>query len=108
MASLRMDVRPAPLHSAVVSASRRLRREAHHRRAGRAPILILCFIAIMKKPLIALLLSSFAVASFSQAASAPAQAASAPKHKLLKKLKSHKPAAPATDPENSPDKKGGN
>jgi len=108
MASLRMDVRSAPLQSAVVSASRRSRREALRRRADRASVLFPYFIAIMKKPLIALLLSSFAVASFSQAASTPAQPASAPKHKLLKKLKSHKPGASAVDPERSPDKKGGN
>jgi hypothetical protein len=62
----------------------------------------------MKKLALALLLSSFAAAAFSQA-SAPADSASAPvKHKFLKKLKSHKPVTPATNPENSPDKKGGN
>lgn len=61
----------------------------------------------MKRLLAALLLSAFAAAAFSQA-SAPAPAASAPKHKFLKKLKSHKPAASATNPEASPDKKGGN
>ena len=64
-----------------------------------------------KAPLIAILLAVAAGASFAQAdaqASAPAQAASAPKkHKLLKKLKNHKPGQPAVDPEASPDKKGG-
>ena len=63
----------------------------------------------MIKPahLLAVVLSVTSVASFAQA-SAPADAASAPvKHKLLKKLKNHKPGAPAIDPERSPDKKGG-
>jgi hypothetical protein len=66
---------------------------------------------MIKAPLIAILLSVIALDSFAQAAaqaSAPAEAASAPtKHKLLKKLKNHKPGAPAVDPERSPDKKGG-
>jgi hypothetical protein len=61
---------------------------------------------IMKKLALVLLLSTFAAASFAQA-SAPAAGASAPKHKFLKKLKAHKPAASATNPETSADKKGG-
>ena len=60
----------------------------------------------MKKIALTLLLSAFAVGAFAQA-SAPAAAASAPKHKFLKKLKSHKPAASAVNPEASADKKGG-
>ncbi len=57
-----------------------------------------------KALLIAILLSATAVAASAQA-SAPADPASAPaKHKLIK---NHKPGAPATDPEKSPDKKGG-
>ena len=60
-----------------------------------------------KALLIAILLSVTAVAASAQA-SAPTGSASAPaKHKLIKKLKNHKPGAPATDPEKSPDKKGG-
>jgi len=56
---------------------------------------------------IAIILSVTAATSFAQA-SAPGDSASAPaKHKFLKKLKSHKPATPATDPEASADKKGG-
>ena len=64
---------------------------------------------MIKAHLIAIALSVTAVASFAQApAPAPADPASAPtKHKLLKKLKNHKPGAPASDPERSPDKKGG-
>jgi hypothetical protein len=62
---------------------------------------------MIKAPLIAIVLSVAAVASFAQA-SAPADSASAPvKHKWIKKLKNHKPGAPATNPEASPDKKGG-
>ena len=62
---------------------------------------------MIKMNFIAVLLSVASVAAFAQA-SAPADAASAPvKHKLLKKLKNHKPGAPAADPERSPDKKGG-
>ena len=63
---------------------------------------------------IAALLSAAAAASFAQtpapdkSATPPAASASAPaKHKLLKKLKNHKPGAPAVNPEASPDKKGG-
>ncbi len=57
--------------------------------------------------LIAIILSVSAVTSFAQA-SAPADSASAPvKHRFLKKLKNHKPATPATNPEASVDKKGG-
>lgn len=62
---------------------------------------------MIKSHLIAILLSATAVGALAQA-SAPAASASAPvKHKFLKKLKSHKPATPATNPEASPDKKGG-
>ncbi len=60
----------------------------------------------MKKFLLTLLLSTLAAGSFAQA-SQPAPAASSPRHKLLKRLKSHKPATPAINPETSPDKKGG-
>lgn len=67
-----------------------------------------------KIPFIAVLLSAAAAASFAQtaasdkSATAQAGAASAPaKHKLLKKIKNHKPGASAADPEDSPDKKGG-
>ena len=67
-----------------------------------------------KTPFIAVLLSAAAAASFAQtaapakSATAEANSASAPaKHKLVKKLRSHKPGASATDPEDSPDKKGG-
>ena len=60
-----------------------------------------------KTTLVAVLLSVTTAAAFGQA-SAPGGAASAPeKHKLLKKLKNHKPGASATNPETSPDKKGG-
>jgi hypothetical protein len=67
-----------------------------------------------KIPFIAVLLSASAAASFAQtadpakSATAPSNAASAPaKHKMLKKIKNHKPGASAVDPEDSPDKKGG-
>lgn len=60
-----------------------------------------------KAHLLAIVLSVTAAASFAQTP-APADAASTPaKHKLLKKLKNHKPGEPAVDPERSPDKKGG-
>ena len=60
-----------------------------------------------KTSLVAIVLSLAAAAAFGQA-SAPTGAASAPeKHKLLKKLRNHKPGASATNPEASPDKKGG-
>ena len=66
---------------------------------------------MIKAPLIAILLSVIGVDAFAQAAPpapAPAEAASAPtKHKLMKKLKNHKPGASAVDPERNPDKKGG-
>ena len=68
---------------------------------------------MIKAPLIAILLSVIGVDAFAQAAPpapapAPAEAASAPtKHKLMKKLKNHKPGASAMDPERNPDKKGG-
>jgi hypothetical protein len=55
---------------------------------------------------VATLLALSATACFAQA-SAPADAASTPKHKWIKKLKNHKPGASATNPETSPDKKGG-
>lgn len=62
---------------------------------------------MIKAHLIAIALSVTSAASFAQAP-APADPASAPtKHKLLKKLKNHKPGAPASDPERSADKKGG-
>ncbi len=62
---------------------------------------------MIKTPLIAIALSVAVAASFAQTA-APAAAASAPtKHKALKKLRNHPPGAPASDPERSPDKKGG-
>ena len=63
---------------------------------------------------IAVLLAAAGAAAFAQTtapakpATAQADGASAPaKHKLLKKLKNHKPGASAVDPEDSPDKKGG-
>ena len=60
-----------------------------------------------KTPLIAIVLSVVAGACFAQA-SAPADAASSPaKHRFVKKLRNHKPGAPAVDPERTPDKKGG-
>jgi hypothetical protein len=61
----------------------------------------------MNKIFFTIVLSLFAVGAFAQA-SAPAAAASAPKHKWLKKLKNHRPASAAVNPETSPDKKGGN
>ena len=71
-------------------------------------------VQMTKKPLLAILLCVIAAPTFAQTTApanpAPAQAtaASAPeKHKLAKKLKNHKPGAPATNPEASPDKKGG-
>ncbi len=64
-----------------------------------------------KNSLVAVLLSIAAGVSFAQtdaAVSPPDQAASAPKkQRLLKKLRKHKPAQPATNPEASFDKKGG-
>jgi hypothetical protein len=67
-----------------------------------------------KTSFIAVLLSATAAVSFAQtptpakSADAPANSASAPeKHKLLKKLKNHKPGASAVDPEAQLDKKGG-
>jgi len=59
--------------------------------------------------LVAALLSSFAAVSFAQAAPATDAAASAPaKHKHHKAHKAKKAASAATNPEASPDKKGGN
>ena len=65
-----------------------------------------------KTLIVAALLSSFAAVSFAQA-SAPADGASAPaKHmkamKAKKAKKAHKAASAATNPEATPDKKGGN
>ena len=57
--------------------------------------------------IVAALLSSFAAVSFAQGA--PSDAASAPaKHKHHKAHKAKKAASAATNPEASPDKKGGN
>jgi len=62
-----------------------------------------------KTLLVAALLSSFAAVSFAQGAPATDAAASAPvKHKHHKSHKAHKAASAATNPEASPDKKGGN
>jgi len=59
--------------------------------------------------IVAALLSSFAAVSFAQGASAPADGASAPaKHKHHKAHHAKKAASAATNPEASPDKKGGN
>jgi hypothetical protein len=61
-----------------------------------------------KTLIVAALLSTFAVASFAQA-SAPADGASAPaKHKHHKAHHAKKAASAATNPQASPDKKGGN
>ncbi len=62
----------------------------------------------MKTIVFATVLFAIATSAFAQA-SAPAAspAASAPKHKLLQKLKNHRPASAAVNPEASPDKKGG-
>ena len=62
----------------------------------------------MKTIVLATLLCAIAISALAQA-SAPAAspAASAPKHKLIQKLKNHRPASAAVDPERSPDKKGG-
>jgi hypothetical protein len=65
-----------------------------------------------KTLIVAALLSSFAAVSFAQdAASAPEAAASA-SHKHMKKAhkahRMHKAASAATNPEATPDKKGGN
>ena len=62
---------------------------------------------MIKLCLLSIALCVAAAATFAQAP-APAGSASAPvKHKLPKKLRIHKPAQPAQDPERSPDKKGG-
>ena len=63
-----------------------------------------------KTLIVAALLSSFAAVSFAQGAASAADGASAPaKHMKAKKAKkAHKPASAATNPETSPDKKGGN
>jgi hypothetical protein len=62
---------------------------------------------MFKTILIAGLLSVAAPTSFGQASAPTDAASSAAKHQWAKKLKNHKPAAPASDPERSPDKKGG-
>jgi hypothetical protein len=65
----------------------------------------------MKSILAATLLSLAATATFAQAAAPANDAASGPKHKVSKKFKAYKakhPASAATNPETSPDKKGGN
>jgi hypothetical protein len=59
-----------------------------------------------KTLIVAALLSSFAVASFAQAA-APADTASAPAKKAKKAHKPHAKASTAVNPEASADKKGG-
>lgn len=63
-----------------------------------------------KTLIVAALLSSFAAVSFAQGAASAADTASAPakhmKHKHAKHAK--KAASAATNPEASPDKKGGN
>lgn len=62
-----------------------------------------------KTLIVAALLSSFAAVSFAQGAPAADAAASAPaKHKHHKAHKAKKAASAATNPEASPDKKGGN
>ena len=62
-----------------------------------------------KTLLVAALLSSFAAVSFAQGATAAGDAASAPaKHKHHHAHKAKKAASAATNPEASPDKKGGN
>ncbi len=68
---------------------------------------------MIKSSLTAVALVIGAVTSFAQNAPAtspsPASAASAPqKHKLIQKLKNHKPGQPASNPELSPFKSGGN
>ncbi len=61
----------------------------------------------MTRSLFVATLLAFSAAACLAQASAPAEAASAPKHKWIKKLKNHRPGAPATNPEATPDKKGG-
>lgn len=66
----------------------------------------------MKRVVFAAVLLSLAGSLFAQgettSAAPAASAASAPtKHKLLRKLKPHRPASAAVNPEASPDKKGG-
>jgi hypothetical protein len=64
----------------------------------------------MKSIFAAALLSVTAMAAFAQASAPADDAASAPKHKIAKKLKAYKakhPASAASNPEASPDKKGG-
>ncbi len=64
----------------------------------------------MKSIIAATLLCLAASATFAQAASGADDAASGSKHKVAKKFKAYKakhPASAATNPETSPDKKGG-
>ena len=63
-----------------------------------------------KTLIVAALLSSFAAVSFAQGAPAADASASAPaKHAKKHRVhKMHKAASAATNPETSPDKKGGN
>ena len=63
-----------------------------------------------KTLIVAAVLSSFAAVSFPQTAASAPDGASAPaKHMKAKKAKkAHKAASAATNPEASPDKKGGN
>ncbi len=62
---------------------------------------------MIKAHLIAIALSLTAAAALAQAPAAADPASAPTKHKMLKKYKNHKPGAPASDPERSPDKKGG-
>ena len=72
---------------------------------------------MIKNLLVCMALAAATASSFAQSAAAmtrvapaaaPDGAASAPaKHKWIKKIKNHKPGAPAVNPEASPDKKGG-
>ena len=62
----------------------------------------------MKSIVTAITLSVAALAASAQsAASGPSASASAPKHKWVQKLKNHRPASSAVNPEASADKKGG-
>ncbi len=53
-------------------------------------------------------LSLGTAAANAQASAPEASASAASKQKWVKKLKNHKPAQPAVNPQTSPDKKGGN
>ncbi len=64
----------------------------------------------MKSMIAVTVLALAASASYGQAASGADDAASGSKHKIAKKFKAYKakhPASAATNPETSPDKKGG-